>query len=143
VAAVDALRGTRVLERDTSIAARYCGRLLAQLGAHVVAVRTADAIDDAALGPSDEAGIAYGRWLDEGKRLTDEAPNQGFDVVLGAGDEAPTRVRLSWFGHEGPDAGWHATDEIVLAAAGLAHAFGPREGPPTLARGHTHRCSPA
>ncbi|MDA9489763.1 hypothetical protein XI08_11625 [Bradyrhizobium sp. CCBAU 11361] len=42
-------------------------------------------------------------------------------------------LEASWFGHEGPYAGFSATDSTVRALAGLIKLVGPVEGPPLLA----------
>jgi len=139
VTADGALAGFRVVERDTSVAARYCGHLLAALGADVVAVREVTP-DDTGLGASPEAGVAYGRWLDAGKCIIAETgADEGCDLAIGGppGDAAgAVHVVITWFGDDGPYAGWQASDEIIRALSGVAYAFGPAEGPPVLAQGY-------
>lgn len=143
------LEGLKILEASGEVAVRYCGRLFAQLGADVA---TAGQRGDAHIGYAGELGRAYGRWLDQGKReVAPEDPWSGFDLVVAGQDQpavAAARARLAsdpdpaallaltWFGSEGPCAGWRGTDEVISALSGLAYAFGPVEGPPTLAQGH-------
>lgn len=140
------LEGIRVLEASGQVAVRFCGRLFAQLGAEVIAqARTSDG----GLGYGGEAGSAYGRWLDAGKRCDVEAGD--IDLVLagqdraaiaaaerglGSGHSRPMLLALTWFAAQGPYADWKATDEIIQALNGLAYPFGPVDGPPTLAQGH-------
>jgi crotonobetainyl-CoA:carnitine CoA-transferase CaiB-like acyl-CoA transferase len=141
------LAGVTVLEVSSAVAVRYCGRLFAQLGARVIRAATDPAGDDA-IGYAGVAGEAYGRWLDAGKLNRGDRP---VDLVLGGPGEAdvaaaeaaaaglpgdPSVVSITWFHPEGPYSGWTGTDEIIHALAGLAYAFGPAEGPPTLAQGH-------
>lgn len=132
------LSGVRVLELSDAIAVRYCGRLLAQLGADVVRPRMATGDDR--IGYGGKAGIAYGEWLDDGKRVAEH--DQGVDLVLTFASDGPAsvdgalHVSISWFAPGGPRADWPATDETILAAAGLANTFGESDGPPTLAQGH-------
>lgn len=141
------LNGLRVFEASGSVAVRYCGRLFAQLGAEVVQAQPP--ADDMHLGYAGAAGEAYGRWLDAGKRLRGDAG--GYDLVIAGQDhpaveaveplvnamaERPILLALTWFGREGPYADWHGSDEVILALNGLAYAFGPEDGPPTLAQGH-------
>ncbi|MEN3273244.1 MAG: hypothetical protein V7636_2005, partial [Actinomycetota bacterium] len=130
------LEGIRILESSDAVAVRYCGRLLAQLGADVARTRPAEG--DGRIGYGGDAGIEYGRWLDDGKRVGEIVDP---DLVLTFDDEAPavdgaTLVSISWIAPRGPRADWPATDETILAAAGLAHTFGEADGPPTLAQGH-------
>ncbi|ALC10479.1 CaiB/BaiF CoA-transferase family protein [Sphingopyxis sp. 113P3] len=126
-----------VLDRSTSVAGRYCARLFAQLGAHVC--RTA-ATDDRLLGYGGEAGIAFGKWLDAGKvRSAGSAPSSATVAIVDDGEPTPDdilRLEIGWFFPDGPYSHWLGNDPIVQALAGLAHGFGPAEGPPILARGH-------
>ncbi|THD79411.1 MAG: CoA transferase [Phenylobacterium sp.] len=144
------LQGLRILEASGDVAVRYCGRLFAQLGAEVVRAAAAD--DDARLGYAGELGRAYGRWLDQGKRRAAAGESwAGFDLAIAGQDRAaitaararladedepPSLLALTWFGAEGPYADWRGTDETISALNGLAYAFGPEAGPPTLAQGH-------
>jgi crotonobetainyl-CoA:carnitine CoA-transferase CaiB-like acyl-CoA transferase len=139
------LAGLRVLEASGDVAVRYCGRLFAQLGAEV---STAIERDDRRLGFAGEAGLAYGRWLDQGKRRTtpQAAIGETFDLVIAGQDGAAVAaaeaaydtplLALTWFSREGPYADWRGTDEVVTALCGLAYAFGEAAGPPMLPQGH-------
>jgi crotonobetainyl-CoA:carnitine CoA-transferase CaiB-like acyl-CoA transferase len=137
----------RVLEVPGTVATRYCGRLLARLGAEVAVV--GEAPDDTTIGFAGEAGVAYGLWLDAGKRRVDStadvtAPdlvitsNDPEHVAIGRAARGADAVHLviSWFDPAGPYRDWPATDEIILALNGLAYSFGEPAGPPTLAQGH-------
>jgi len=128
------------------VATRYVGRLFAQLGADVIAVGRRD---DQRLGYGGARGVAYGRWLDAGKVMLDQAPtDQDVDLVIcgqdgealaSALEAAPPgvpRLELTWFAPEGPYADWRGADEIILALTGLAYGFGEPAGPPMLAQGH-------
>ena len=143
------LQGLRVLEASGGVAVRYCGRLFAQLGADVTSL-IAD-WGDGRLGYAGRAGEAYGRWLDAGKRRAADPPEGGVDLVIAGQDaaavtagealartlpEPATLLAITWFAPNGPLANWRGTDEVILALNGLAFAFGPEAGPPTLAQGH-------
>ena len=58
------LTGLRVLETQGEIATRYCGRLLAVLGAEVTQVEDRS---NALVAQAGLAGSAFNRWLDQGK----------------------------------------------------------------------------
>ncbi|MBV8684882.1 MAG: hypothetical protein JO111_18560, partial [Caulobacteraceae bacterium] len=120
------LEGLRVLEIGDDVAVRYLGRLFAAMGAEVVRIAPAEG----RIGCDGEAGLAYGRWLDEGKRIA-PAPDGRFDLVsagLGPQDheaaalaQAPrggVLTRLSWFDPDGPYALWRGADEVILALVG-------------------------
>ncbi len=139
-----------VLELGGDVATRYCARLFAQMGARVVCVRSGD---DRTLGYAAEAGMAYGRWLDESK-VPIESPDQvdgTFDLVIAGLDEdtirkaavlcdrmakRPMLLTITWFDSEGPYGDWCATDEIINALNGIAYNFGIADGPPMLPQGH-------
>ena len=137
------LEGLSILEASGDVAVRYCGRLFAQLGARVT---TAIDPDDRGIGFADEAGRAYGRWLDQGKTAMAGESAGAFDLVIAGQDPASVAAAharhscpvlgLTWFYPSGPYADWRGTDEIITALTGLAYSFGPAEGPPTLAQGH-------
>ena len=138
-----------MVEAAGEVAVRYCGRLLAGLGASVVRVGS-PALDD-----------LFGVWLDQEKRFAAtlqaalEAVGEGDGPVLVIAGQTPADVRaaeaglaeldaaatllaLTWFDQRGPYADWRANDAILQAMTGIAYAFGPREGPPTLPQG----CAP-
>lgn len=144
------LAGFTVVEGPGEVAVRYCGRLFAQLGAQVF--QHGAPADDRKLGYGGEAGLAYGRWLDAGKRRGDLPAR--CDLVIGGQDHAgvaaaealagrfearPVLLALQWFDPAGPYADWAATDEVIAALNGAAFAFGEADGPPMLAQGHSHQ----
>ncbi|MFI4933607.1 MAG: CoA transferase, partial [Caulobacterales bacterium] len=147
------LAGLTVAEIGGEIATRYCGRLLAVLGASVVRA------------PGGEGGGAapdplFAAWLDEGKTIVAtagealdvlaEGPPAGRLVIAGqtreavAGVEArlatlaepPALLAITWFDPRGPYAPWRANDPIMQAMSGVAFPFGPIEGPPVLSQGY-------
>ena len=138
-----------VVNLAPSISARYCGRLLAVLGADVVQSES-DAGADRRLGYGGAAGEAFGRWLDQGKRLVARPEAEAaadrlsgpLAMVIVDGDLAPTTgtmplvLEISAFGHDGPYAGWRASAPLLQALAGTSYNFGPRSGAPLLAQGY-------
>ncbi len=68
------LAGLRVLEHSGDVATRYCGRLFAAWGAHVVRVAGPD---DGRLSYGCDAGRAYGAWLDQRKTVVDGRGGRG------------------------------------------------------------------
>ncbi|MFL5297890.1 MAG: CoA transferase [Phenylobacterium sp.] len=140
------LAGLRILEAAGDVAVRYCGRLFAQLGAEVTSLIEAD---DRRIGFAGEAGLAYGRWLDQGKARAPQRALDGnaFDLVIAGqqpSDVAAAAARfpdtpllaLTWFHPAGPYAEWRGTDEVITALTGLAYPFGEAAGPPMLPQGH-------
>ncbi len=140
------LAGLTVVETEGEIGTRYCGRLLATLGAQVTRV---------AAGPDRDP--LFGAWLDQGKAsaamLEDalDAAGEGHLLVIAGQTPAAvaavaervkaragptTLLSLTWFDPTGPYADWRVNDPLMQALTGCAYAFGPREGPPTLAQGH-------
>ncbi|MGH6970249.1 MAG: CoA transferase, partial [Caulobacteraceae bacterium] len=136
------LAGLKVVEVGGEVATRYCGRLFAALGAEVTRIGA-------------QPANLLGRWLDEGKRQAAEvdldAALAGAGLVIAgqshpavAQAEArlaglarrPILLALTWFDRRGPYAPWRVNDPIMQAMTGAAFAFGPREGPPVLAKGH-------
>jgi crotonobetainyl-CoA:carnitine CoA-transferase CaiB-like acyl-CoA transferase len=146
------LAGRRILELAGGVSARYCGHLLARLGAEVLRVRGHDADDDE-LGYGGASGRTYGRWLDQRKVELDPAdvPFVEVDAVVAGLDERgiaagldamaqlpgdPLLLVISWFGSKGAYCGWRGSDELIHALTGIAYSFGPSEGPPTIPQGH-------
>ena len=143
------LAGLRILEHGGDAATRYCGRLFAAGGADVIRIAGGD---DARLGYAGKAGRAYGAWLDQRKRIVEDAAADGpFDLIIagqdsraiaaaeafrGARPERPSLLALTWFDPDGPYGAWRGTDEVIQALCGLAFAFGEAEGPPMLSQGH-------
>jgi crotonobetainyl-CoA:carnitine CoA-transferase CaiB-like acyl-CoA transferase len=145
----DPLAGLQVIEASGEIATRYCGRLLAVLGASVARV---------AHDPSGERqpDPLFGAWLDQGKTLAAsldaalaEAGRTRTLVIAGqqaadvAAAEAALRdhpqatlLAITWFDDRGPYGDWAANDAILQALSGVAFSFGKPEGPPVLAQGH-------
>ncbi|HWK35918.1 CoA transferase [Sphingomonas sp.] len=132
-----------------SVAARYCGRLFAAFGADVVQPAPGPGAD-AAIGYGGAAGEAFGRWLDQGKRLISAADARAAAdrlagpscAIIGAApdgataDDAPLIVDITAFGHDGPYAGWKAPAPLVQAMSGTCHSFGEAGGAPQLPQGH-------
>jgi crotonobetainyl-CoA:carnitine CoA-transferase CaiB-like acyl-CoA transferase len=138
------LAGLTILEASGDVAVRYCGRLFAQLGASVASAIDAD---DRRIGFAGEAGLAYGRWLDQGKTRVsaDVAAGRAYDLVIAGQDAAGVAagsrfagplLAITWFHAQGPYAAWRGTDEIITALTGLAYPFGETAGPPMLPQGH-------
>jgi crotonobetainyl-CoA:carnitine CoA-transferase CaiB-like acyl-CoA transferase len=146
----DLLRTLTVVEASRDVAVRHCGRLFALLGATVF---RAPGGDDGMIGYGGDAGEAFGRWLDFGKREGEAATA---DLVIGgldaaglsagerlSGELGAMHLEMRWFHPDGPYADWPGTDEVIQALTGLVYAFGPAEGPPTLAQGHGPQVSAA
>jgi|JI6StandDraft_1071083.scaffolds.fasta_scaffold00306_22 crotonobetainyl-CoA:carnitine CoA-transferase CaiB-like acyl-CoA transferase len=135
----DLLARFRVIDASHEIAGRYCARLFSLLGAHVI--RTV-ASDDSCIGYGGQAGIDFGNWLDEGKTHSagdENMPSPEMLVIThpgGAVPEGALRLETDWFAAIGPYRNWKANDPVIQALVGLAHGFGPIEGPPILAQGH-------
>jgi crotonobetainyl-CoA:carnitine CoA-transferase CaiB-like acyl-CoA transferase len=149
------LHGIHAIEASGAVAVRYCGRLLAAMGAKVIRVPSGD---EAPANRGGEADRAYGLWLDERKGTAPSldaaiaAAADAGDVLVLAGQtpaavravdgqlaalgSGATRVGITWFGDEGPYADWHGSDEVVHALIGMAFSFGLPDGPPTLPQGH-------
>ena len=134
------LSGLTVLEAPRTAAARYCGRLLVQLGAQVL---QAFEPPTASVGYGGAASVAFASWLDGGKMPLRDAGRRGVDLVIGDGDEpraasfsGALRLDLTWFDRRGPYRDWQGTDALIQALAGIAYPVGPIEGPPLLPRGH-------
>lgn len=133
-----ALEGIFVLELTEHVRGRYCGRLFAELGAHVVRMAR----------PDSEHGGREGLWLDAGKEVVSE-PDAGFAAWLGradvlitdapdgvapraaaAGHPALIAVSVTPFGLSGPWAGREAPDLIISALSGMAGINGYADGMP-------------
>lgn len=142
-----ALEGLVAIELTETIGGRYCGRLLAEMGATVVRVSSPSSLDADAV------------WLDPGKqsvaldldaadgrsllgRLIERADVLIEDVqatslaVRGIDEELLARLpqlvhcSISPFGLSGPWAGRPATDIIVSALAGMCAINGYTDGMP-------------
>lgn len=151
-------KGLRVLELGDFEAAAYCGKLFADLGADVVKVeppggapsRTQGAMLDA--GGLRQSGLFA--WLNTNKQSVCLAPDEAerlramaaqADVLIDGRMDAKvaawradlaaahpdlTIVSLSWFGDDGPYAGYAATDATVRALAGVVWPTGEPHAPP-------------
>jgi crotonobetainyl-CoA:carnitine CoA-transferase CaiB-like acyl-CoA transferase len=147
------LMGVRVLDIGGDIATRYCGRLMARLGASVSRVANPPSHADSATCAAERT---FNAWLDEGKFATADlasalsdpaaidvviagqtpAEVQAVDATLAAWGGTHIRLGLTWFGEEGPYAAWRGNDAIIQALSGVAFGFGTPEGPPVLPQGH-------
>ncbi|MFV0309778.1 MAG: CoA transferase [Desertimonas sp.] len=140
--AVRLLTGLHVGVVTDGVAARYAGRLAAQLGATVTRTDT-DRREDSVLA----------RWLAEGTTIVDDVLTTArpADVLIVGSDpetvdtwtrrwsetgHRATLVVLNWFDPDGPYAHLPGRDDVVYALSGIAYPFGPREGPPIVADGH-------
>lgn len=131
------LAGLTVREHPDNLAIRYCGRLLAALGARVEQV---GAPSMTGLGQGGQATAALSAWLDQGKQAAAGTSGPA-DLVIAAdpdspGPDAALRLALGWFDRHGPYRDWIGTDGVIQAMAGVAFVVGPREGPPLLPVGH-------
>jgi crotonobetainyl-CoA:carnitine CoA-transferase CaiB-like acyl-CoA transferase len=148
------MRDVRVLELGGSVAAAYCGRLLAASGADVVLVESPAGAPIRRRQPMvvDASGVArsaFHEYLDSGKRsvVLDLEGDHGdralrwADVVILSVDGDPHHatalrerlarvsprtvlVALSGFGLTGPYAGWHASDLVDWASGGYLYVSG-------------------
>ena len=147
----------RVLQVGSGIALDYCGKLFADFGADVVKLEPPGGDPLRSFPPvleNGESGLFA--WLNTNKRSVTEAPRTldallpGADLLLdgrrldGAGPTSPDdrlatgyptlcSTTISWFGEQGPYAGFAATEATVRALGGLVALTGRAEGPPTLA----------
>lgn len=138
-----------VLEVSGDVATRYCGKLFAEHGAHVL---SAFVPDNAHVGYGGTASSAYAAWLDDGKEQSEGVPaDVAPDLVIAGQAPAdvaraealvatmkrrPLLLALTWFGDRGPYASWRGSDGVIQAMSGIAYAFGPADGSPTLPQGH-------
>ncbi|RYE40242.1 MAG: CoA transferase, partial [Hyphomicrobiales bacterium] len=143
------LAGISVLEMSDDVAARYCGRTLAVLGAKVWRVC------DTLKGENDAVDI----WLDQGKSFI-ETPKDGLarlaafppshravlvgqspaavealDAILGKQGFDALRLGITWFGHDGPYRDWQGDDALIHGLIGIAASFGASDEPPMLPQG--------
>ena len=153
-----ALAGIKVLDVAGTIASGYCGKLFADHGAEVVNVEPPDIGFDtrreppflaAATPPENSALHAYlstnkaSVALDAGaepQRLCALAKDAHLVLDAGAYDPddfsavAPQVVvsTITWFGRNGPYAGFQGAGGVCWALAGMVRNVGPAEGPPLL-----------
>ncbi len=139
-----ALAGVRVLELGVGVAGSYCGKLFADMGAHVARPPHpgCDALATQRL-DLNEPGTEglYNSYLNAGKAQA--LATGDYDILIqaeGAGAApAPPRIAtldISWFGQDGPYANWQGSDLLVQALTGMAHVAGPKEGPPLFTGEH-------
>lgn len=140
------LSGITVLEIGGGAAGAYCGRLLADAGARVIATSVHEAQRLAGIVRGDgEAEAAYATYLAAGKQhVLGDGPSvaalcRDADIVLIGEDagvaECPAQPRhatiaLSWFGDRGVYRNWRGSDLVIQALTGLPQMAGPTEGPP-------------
>lgn len=134
--ALDLLDGVRVLEL-TAGAGRMTGRLLADLGAHVITT----APEPPAAGPDDAGRAADLFWSHRKHHLAPERLGTltGVDVVLAGTDTAADAlgsfddaiwVWVTPFGRHGPRSSWQASELTCLAASGNLYPTGYPDLPP-------------
>lgn len=140
------LGGIRVVEIGGGVAAAWCARMLADLGASVRRLepeggdplRRRRELPDA---PRTE-GLLFA-WLDQGKQDLPAAELEAAvaeSELLLVGEAAPRHalaarpmrasIELSWFGLDGPLAHWRGADSLVQALTGMIFPCGPVQGPP-------------
>jgi crotonobetainyl-CoA:carnitine CoA-transferase CaiB-like acyl-CoA transferase len=144
------LEGLRVLEVATGIAGPYAGRLLALLGAEVVKVEPPGGDVTRRMGLDDRPVAEPGPLhvhLTTGKTVVDDAPPEGFDVVL---DDRVRRERegtaldparlvgagvvvvsMTAWGYDHDEPGEPGDELLVQAASGMVQA--------TMDEGRPHR----
>lgn len=133
----------RVLQIGSGVALDYCGKLFADFNADVVKLEPAGGDPMRRMPPvlaNGDSGMFA--WLNANKRsVIDTATDRvrllrGADSVLLQGEDAEgprVTTSISWFGEDGPYAGWAATEATVRALGGLVALTGRAEGPPTIA----------
>ncbi|MBB4375088.1 crotonobetainyl-CoA:carnitine CoA-transferase CaiB-like acyl-CoA transferase [Bradyrhizobium sp. cir1] len=141
-----ALAGMTVTEIGGGAASAYCGRLLADAGASVTAVRM---IGDARAIVRERTNreLAISAYLSADKSVPDQPLKLesiqrlcraadvtlvGEDSSFCALDVSPKRatIDLTWFGRKGPYKTWRGSDLVVEALTAMPHRVGPVEGPP-------------
>lgn len=139
------LSNVSVVVGCTGVAARYCARLFAVMGATVTQL---GASGDDRLAYGGAAGVAFGRWLDQDKYVV-AAPalDAAFAALAGPlslvivddqsiPEDGPLVLDISSFGHDGPYADWLVSAPLLQALSGTAFNFGAADGAPLLAQGH-------
>ncbi|WP_108661342.1 CaiB/BaiF CoA transferase family protein [Acuticoccus kandeliae] len=157
----EALAGLRVLEIGNVPAAGYCGRVFADFGADVLRAEPPGGSGLRARAPRiDVGGGEEGAWslvLNANKRAvtveagdtdtlvrlaaeadiaivghtdTGTSPSGLIDALRETNPDLIVLV-LTWFGEDGPYAGYKATEITCRALAGMVYLVGPAEGPPT------------
>jgi len=158
-----ALAGLRVLDLGGTIATGYCAKLFADHGAEVINVeppggfatrRMAPLFADA---PPNESSALHA-WLAANKSsvvLDVEKDSARLSALLASADVAiegsedgsidtgtlgemlgeGLLMSITWFGANGPRAGWRCSDTVTHAMIGMLHGIGTREGPPIAPNG--------
>lgn len=156
------LAGVRVLDFTRVLAGPYCTAMMADLGAEVIQIETAQGDDYRHIGPFREGESLLFQTVNRGKRsiVLDLKSEEGIDTVrallresdvlvenfrpgvmdkLGLGAEAVMAehpalvyVSVSGFGQTGPNAKKPAYDIIIQAMSGLMDATGEADGQPTM-----------
>ena len=133
------LSGIRVLEISDSLV-DFGGRMLAELGADVVAVTA-----DEARGEARDMAWHHGKarlWADDGDAIRALAAQA--DIILdgrrngdrfgladiAAANPSIIHIRVTPFNPSGPNAGRTATDLTLFALSGLMHVTGDADRPP-------------
>ncbi len=137
-----ALAGISVLEVGNGVAGAYCSKLFADMGAAVTR-------ESLASEPSEPvADGLFAAYLQAGKLTTPLGADQAaFDLVVVGEDTARltsgegaaprvARIKMAWFGNDGPYAEWRGSDVAVQALAGLLDPLGPIDGPPQFMGAH-------
>ena len=157
------LSGVIVIDLTRVLSGPYCTLLMADLGARVIKVESANGDESRAFGPFHAGHSAYFASFNRGKesialdlksppdratfeRLLDRADilvdnfRPGVMQRLGFGWDAvearwPRLIQasISGFGQHGPDAGRAAFDLVMQAMGGIMHLTGAENGPPARA----------
>jgi crotonobetainyl-CoA:carnitine CoA-transferase CaiB-like acyl-CoA transferase len=140
-----ALSGVTVVEIGGGAAAAYCGRLLADAGATVIALTLSGEPGSGECRADLETERLYAKYLAAGKQQTAanlaELPAicRDADIVV-VGEDISVDIErleprictaeLTWFGKTGPYAHWKGNDLVVQSLTAMPHLVGPVEGPP-------------
>lgn len=154
-----------VLEISGDVATRYCGKLFAENGARVIQTYRPDdsrigyagtaarayavwldagkerppaADQGAEAGTAKEVGWAMRAGILPAVVIAGQTPSEiaHATAVVAGFPCKPLLLAVTWFGDAGPYAGWSGRDGVIQAMTGIAYAFGPSAGPPTLPQGH-------
>jgi crotonobetainyl-CoA:carnitine CoA-transferase CaiB-like acyl-CoA transferase len=122
------LSGVTVRQGGVSYAARFAGRVLADLGAHVC-----EDTERQESGAGGSTARALDEYLGRGK-VAPSAPGEAWDGVIAdetsrdAGPGSPVRVTVTPFGGTGPKSGYAATELTMFHASGLGYVTPRAEG---------------
>lgn len=156
------LHGLRILDFTRVLAGPYCTALMADLGADVIKIESAEGDDYRHIGPFRDGESLLFQSVNRGKRsvvadlkspadlarikalvptadVVIENFRPGVMARLGLGYDALAAlnpslvyVSLSGFGQTGPEAQRPAYDMIAQALSGIMAATGEPDGPPTM-----------